>query len=240
MALALVAQATFDHVAANNDTLTYTSSGSGSGALMVVLASRIGGLATGAMTSVTDSTGTNTWTRATRGAVSGVQHTRIELWYTYAYASVTSISLNSSTSQYYATNLTEWSGIDTSADPVDVVSPDNSAGAAGTTQTTPTINTTNATDLIIAAIHYAQTTGTDNDGTFTDLTNFDSTTAGSGRAAYKFVSATGGYTDNWTLGVSQAAGLITASFKGTAVATDPVAHDFILSQRAIAQSRRYR
>mgnify|MGYP001617064576 CR=1 FL=1 len=237
MAIALVAQATFDHVAANNDTLTYSSSGSGSGSLMVVLASRSGGLATGAMTSVTDSA-SNTWTLATRGTVSGGTNTRIECWYTYAYSSVTSITLNSSTSQYYASSLTEWSGIETGADPKDVVSPDNSGGASSTTQTTPTINTTNATDLIIAAIHHGQTTSTDNDGTFTRMTDFDSTTVGSGRASYKFVSSTGGYTDNWTLGSAKSAGHITVSFKGQSDA-GIVADTNIISQIAVSRSLVY-
>lgn len=218
MAIALVNQATFDHIAANNDTLTYTSSGSGSGSLMVVFATRSGGLGTGAMTSVTDSAG-NTWTRATRGTVSGSGHTRIECWYTYNYAAVTSISLNSATSQYYATNLTEWSGVDTTANPLDVASADGSGGATATTQTTPGVATTVAADLVIAAIHYMQTTGTFNSAGatpttgWTSLTNFDSTTAGSGRAAYQVMSSTGTYSGSWTLGVSAAAGEITVSFK---------------------------
>lgn len=237
MAIALVAQTTFDHAAANNDTLTYSSSGNGSGSLMVAFISRSGGLATGALTSITDSA-TNTWHMATRGTVSGVTNTRIELWYTYAYSSVTSITLNSSQSQYYASSLTEWSGIDTSTNPLNVISPDNSGATASTTQTTPTINTTTAIALIVAAIHHTKTTSTDNDGTFTRLTNFDSTTAGSGRASYKFVNSTGSYTDNWTLGTSQGAGLITAAFNGQSSVTDPVAREFIYMQSAIVQSRR--
>lgn len=234
MAIALVAQTTFDHIAATNDTLTYSSSGSGSGSLMVILATRSGGLGTGVIISITD-TASNTWTLATRGSVSGVQHTRIECWYTYNYASVTSVTMTSADSQYYATSLSEWSGIETSINPLDVVSPDNSGGASSTTQTVPTINTTSTFDLIIAAIHHTQSaTSLDNDGSFTRMTNFDSTVMGTGRASYKFVSSTGSYSDNWTLSLAQAAGHVTASFKGQALVADST----ILSQVAIGQSLR--
>jgi hypothetical protein len=218
MPVALVAQTTFDDVAANNDTLTYSSTGhANTGRMMMVLATRSGGTATGAMTSVTDSAA-NTWTNATRGTVSGASHTRIECWYTYTYAAVTSISLNSSTSQYYATHLSEWSGLNVAASPLDLASPQDSGSAAATTTTTPGIAVTGL-DLVIAAIHYPQTTGTFNSAGaaptsgWTSLTNFDSTTAGSGRAAYQVMTSTGTYDGSWTLGASMASGQITVGFK---------------------------
>jgi hypothetical protein len=224
MAVTLVAQTTFDHTAANNDTLTYSTTGhANTGRMMMVLATRSGGTATGAMTSVTDSA-TNTWTNATIGSVSGASNTRIECWYTYTYAAVTSISLNSATSQYYATHLSEWSGLNVAASPVDVVSPADSGSAAATTSTTPGIAVTGL-DLVIAAIHYTQASGTFNSAGaaptsgWTNLTAFDSTTVGSGRAAYQVMTSTGTYDGSWTLGASMAAGQITVGFKPATGAT---------------------
>jgi hypothetical protein len=228
MAVTLVAQTTFDHVAATNDTLTYSSVGSGAGRVMIALVTRSGGTATGSLSGVTDSA-TNTWTLATIGSVSGAAQTRIECWYTYTYAAVTSISLNSTSSQYYATHLSEWSGLNVAASPVDLASPTDSGSAAATTSTTPGIAVTGR-DLVIAAIHYPQTTGTFNSAGaaptsgWTDLSAFDSTTAASGRAAYQVMTSTGTYDGSWTLGASQPAGQITVGFLpgASTASTNPV------------------
>src|SRR6266498_1840774 len=217
MAISLVAQATFDHVATLNDTITYTSSGGGPGSLMVLLSTRAGGTATGAISSVTDSAG-NIWTRKTRGSVSGVNNTRIECWVTWGYSSITSITVNSSALLYYASSLTEWSGLVAGFNPADGASPDNSGNVSSTAQATPPISTMYSADLVISAIHYAQTTGTFNNAgatpgsNWTQLTNFDSTTVGSGRAAYQVMNATGSYNGAWTLGAAQGTGTLTVAF----------------------------
>jgi hypothetical protein len=217
VSIAFVTQTTGSAASANNATATVSSTG---GNLLVAFVSRSGGLGTGALTSVTDSA-SNTWTLATRGAVSGGGFTRIECWYAPNASAVTSITFNSATAQTYAWNVVEFSGVATSS-PGDVFSPDNSGNASSTTQATPSISTGNANDLVICAIHYAQTTGTESTSGFTDLTNFDDGASGSGRAAYQIVSATGSYSVTWTLGVAKATGTISVSFKAAVVAApDP-------------------
>lgn len=175
---------------------------------------RSGGLGTGALTSVTDSAG-QTWLFATRGAVSGGAHTRVECWYMPSSASITSVTFNSATAQINSWNIAEWPGVEP-LNPLDVASPDNSAAASSTSITTPAINTTVAGDLILAAIHHPQTTSTLATAGYTALTDADYSTSGSGRAAYQTGAAIGSYSASWTLGVAQSAGIISVAFKAAA------------------------
>lgn len=214
MAIALVNQNVGSATTANNATATIT--GTVAGNLIVAIVARSTG-ATGPQTSVTDSA-SQTWTVATRGQVSGSSNTHMECWYKENSASITSVTFNASVTGSYAWNISQWSGMAIAA-PVDVVSPDNSGNTTATSHTTPAITTTNADDLVIGAAHFSQTTAPLTTAGFTALTNFDDAAAGSGRAAYQIVTATGTYSVNWSpLGVTRAAGVITVSFKAAAVA----------------------
>lgn len=222
MAVTLVRQTTGSSASSANATATITASTPGN--LLVAFYARSGGLGTGALTGVTDSAG-QTWTLATRGAVSGVANTRIECWYVASTASVTSVTFSSGTAQINSWNVLEFSGAAASA-PLDVASADNSAAAAATTIATPSVTTTADGDLVLAAIHYTQTSGTLATAGFTALTDYDYTTTGSGRAAYRVGAPVGAYSASWTLGAAQAAGVITVAFKaaaGAAVAPDGLA-----------------
>lgn len=213
MTISLVNQAVGAVDATNNTTFNYSAS---AGNFLVVFAGRSGGTATGAMTGVTDSA-SQTWTLATRGSVSGIQYSRIECWYIANTQAITSITLQSSTSQIYDWNVSEWSGVEDSS-VLDVYSPDNSGmGSSGTTVLTPEITSTNANDLILAAFHCSGTDSTTKDtSAFTSLTAFDHTTLATGEAAYRIVSSTGNYNCQWTLGASHQAGYITVAFKAVA------------------------
>jgi hypothetical protein len=211
---AFVKQTSGSAAASTSTSPTVTSTG---GNLLVAFITRSGGLATGIITSVTDSAG-NTWLLATRGAVSGVNNTRIECWYAQNAAAVTGLTYNSSSSQSWAWDVLEFSGMVTSG-VLDVASPDNSAVPSSTTIATPALPTTNATDVVLAAIHHTQTTSVLQTPAWTAATNFDDAAAGSGRAAYRIVSSTGTYNADWLLGTAQAAGVITVAFKANASVT---------------------
>lgn len=219
MTATFVRQTVGSGASAANATATITASTTGNNLYAVY--HRSGGLATGAVTSVTDSAA-QTWTlRASRGAVSGGTNTRVELWYIENSASITSVTFNSGTAQTNAWNIFEFSGMLASSS-LDVASPDNSATTSSTTVATPAVTNTVADALVIVAAHFTQTTSTAPAG-YTALTNSDDGAVGSGRQAYKIVAATGSQSASWTsLGVARAAGVITAIFKIAATVT-PVA-----------------
>jgi hypothetical protein len=174
---------------------------------------RSGGLATGAMTSVTDSAG-NTWTMVTRGAVSSGVNSRVELWQRLANPNaITWVQGNASVAQSWAWILLDYTGPPDAV--LDVASPDGSAVASSVTIATPAITTTKDGDLILAAIHHSLTTSTLQGSTLTALSNFDDSTIGSGRGAYQNAGAIGSWSATWTLGVAKAAGVLIAAWKGT-------------------------
>ncbi len=206
MAIALVAQTVGNSAGVSNANQTITAAAT-TGNYLTLLYYRSGGLATGAVTSITD-TGGNTWSVVDRGAVSGGTNTRTEVWKCQVSASPGTITVNSGTAQTNAWNVVEWSGVATSGE-VDAKSPDNSATASSTICLTPTVNTTGSADLIVGVAHFGQTTTTLNTAGFNALTNSDDGAVGSGRGAYLLAAAAGTYNVQWTLGAAKAAGVIT-------------------------------
>jgi hypothetical protein len=213
--------ATFVSQAAGNSGTTANTSQALSGptapaTFAVLLVGRSGGLATGALTGVTD-TSSNTWTMATRGAVSGVSFTRVELWYCQNYTPATTVTFTSGTSQTNGWNILGFSGL-ASSGAFDVASPDNSASAAATTYSTPTITST-ATGLVIAAGQHPTTGGAAPSSPWTALTSWTvNTTGGAGQAAYQNAAA-GSYSATFTQTGTTAAGVVIAAFKDAAVVT---------------------
>ncbi len=222
MAIALVGQTTGSVAATTSTTFSYTAS---AGDLLVIFVARTGGLSTGALSGVTDSA-SQTWSLATLGAVSGSSDTRIECWYIANTANITSVTLNSTASQTYAWNLTEWSGAATSS-ALDVASPNPSGHASGTAIVTPSITTTGSTDLVLAAVNNPNSFGDTFNASgsspttgWTALTGFNgpsNITVGVG--AYQVMSATGSYYAAWTLGSSDPAGIITVAFMAVATSS---------------------
>lgn len=212
MAISLVSQTTGSSTSMAGVTVTIPATTSGS--LLVVFFARSGGLSTGMLTSVTDSAG-QTWTLATRGAASGVANTRLECWYVANSASITSVTFTSATAQINAWNISEWSGAAVS--PLDVASPTSSAAAASTSIATPAVTTTADGDLVLVAAHHTQTTSALVASGFAALANYDYTTTGSGRAAYRVGVPVGSYSGAWTLGAAQAAGVVAVAFKAAPV-----------------------
>ncbi len=236
-AWSLAQQVTGSAAAANNTPQITINTSSGS--LLVALFKRSGGQGTGAMTSVTDSAG-NPWVHATTGAVTGVANTRIEAWYTANALPVTSVQGNSATSQDYAWNIQEWSGV--SSVTVDAVSANNSGLAAGVTPIdTPSITTTGR-DLIIAAIGSGSTASpTQLNIAWTLLTDFNEPGGGIGRAAYyagrlNQGAATGSYHAEWTETATPGTGTLTISFIGRVcpVTSVPVTGGLIWRRRITA------
>ena len=216
-----ILQVTGSAAAANNTPqITITT---GQGSLLVGIFTRSGGLATGALTSVTDSAG-NTWRLATRGAVSGQSNTRVECWYALNAASVVWVQGNSGTSQTWAWNIQEYKSPPAYLG-LDSASPDGSAAASSTTIATPSIATTGPADLVVAAVHYAQATGVTATAGFTALSDFDDGIAGSGRGAVRAGAPPASYSVTWTLGSAHPAGTLTVSF--TTVAAVPAVPAFL-------------
>lgn len=215
----LVNQTVGSGISAANQNITCAAT---IGNYLVLIYARSGGLATGIVTSVTD-TGGNTWSGSaiTRGAVSGVSNSRIEVWTARLTASPGTITVNSATAQTNSWNINEWSGI-VSATPIDVTSPDNSGDALSTTIPTPPINTRNPNDLIIAASHFSQTTTSGLTSGFTPLNNFDDAAVGSGRAAYAVFGSYGTYNAQWTLGVARAAGVVTFALEVVSISSQTI------------------
>lgn len=210
MAIALVKQTVGQGVSAANQTITATST---AGSLLMLIYSRSGGLATGTVTSVTDTAG-NTWTLVTRGSVSGAQHTRIEAWVCPNAAAITSLTVNSGTAQTNSWNVLEFTGAAT-ASPVDAASPDNSGLASTTTVTTVAVTVTDPADMVVAATHFAQTTTTGpTPAGWTALTDWEDAAVGSSRGAYRLPAATGSQgAVTWTLTAARTAGVVTVAVK---------------------------
>lgn len=210
MAIALIKQTVGQGVSAANQTITATST---AGSLLMLIYSRSGGLATGTVTSVTDTAG-NTWTLVTRGSVSGAQHTRIEAWVCPNAAAITSLTVNSGTAQTNSWNVLEFTGAAT-ASPVDAASPDNSGLASTTTVTTVAVTVTDPADMVVAATHFAQTTTTGpTPAGWTALTDWEDAAVGSSRGAYRLPAATGSQgAVTWTLTAARTAGVVTVAVK---------------------------
>lgn len=168
---------------------------------------------------VTDDSGSNTWSRLAQGFQSGAGNTRIEIWAALNVAAgsptITGTSAGTS-SEIFAQ---EWSGIVTSS-ATDVATGGGSATA--TTFGTVAQTTTNPDDLLIAAVNYntvsfTNTATHDNTGgiwTPNTVVHFNSQTVTS---AYAVVSATGSYSDSWTVGTTEPSGWVFASLKLAAV-----------------------
>jgi hypothetical protein len=108
-------------------------------------------------------------------------------------------------------NVSEWSGV-AAAQAVDTVAGQGNASA--TTAATPSITTTNPNDVVIGAINYPRAVSAtlDTPG-FSTLRDFNASTV-SGRAAYRVVSAAGGYSASWTLSGASASGGAILALKG--------------------------
>lgn len=217
----LLAETVGQAVAGNNAVATVTSRG---GTLLVALVTRSGGLATGALTGVTDSAG-NTWQLATRGSVSGGTNTRIECWYAVNAAPVTSVTFASAISQTWAWDVLEFSGTVVPT-PLDGASTDNSGvSVASASIATPAVTDSYAPDLVIAAAHFGQTTATLATAGFTATADFDDSTVGSGRGAWQVTGNAPGTVGpvTWTLGAARVAGTLTVGFRvlGSVSSTAP-------------------
>jgi hypothetical protein len=190
-----------------------TGSTSSSGALTLTLpATRAGDAlvatvaiaagSTGALASVTDSTGA-TWVKGPIGFLTG-SNTRVEMWYRLGAQSATSVTASFAvgTKHPLAMNVSEWSGVASAG------ALDGSASGKGTSATaaTPSLTTSNASDVVIGAVNYTgSATSTVGSASFTALGNFDAGTS-HGRLAYLPTSATGSYQASWTLSASSSYG----------------------------------
>lgn len=232
-------------VAATNSTTITLGATVTAGNFVIIFAARSGGTSTGALTGVTDSA-SQTWTLATTGSVSGGTNTRIECWYTWNSAAITSVTLNSSTSQFYAWDFTEWlggaGGVLSSGNPLDVASTNPSGLASTTAIVTPSLTTLNANDLAFAAMTASTATITANaaggspTSGWTDQNQFGLSGTSNGSMAFAQFTSTGSYDRAWTLGTAHAAGIITVAFQLTPAATLP--KPLILSQAVKRQAFR--
>lgn len=207
----IVNQSVGTNVSATGGTCAFTTTTLGNGILFTI--TRTGGLATGALTAVTDDAagGSNVYTRLDRGAVSGGTNTRIETWYSPNAKAASLITYTSGTAQAGGFEVLEISNLDL-VGVIDDSSPDNSGTASLTTIATPSINAQPG-DFVYAAAHFGTTTGaTLLTGGWTALTDFDDA-AGIGRAAY-IVAPGGAASASWgTLAVAKQAGVITLAFR---------------------------
>lgn len=207
----IVNQSVGTNVSATGGTCAFTTTTLGNGILFTI--TRTGGLATGALTAVTDDAagGSNVYTRLDRGAVSGGTNTRIETWYSPNAKAASLITYTSGTAQAGGFEVLEISNLDL-VGVIDDSSPDNSGTASLTTIATPPVSAQPG-DFVYAAAHFGTTTGaTLLTGGWTALTDFDDA-AGIGRAAY-IIAPGGTASASWgTLAVAKQAGVITLAFR---------------------------
>ncbi|HST14090.1 MAG TPA: chitobiase/beta-hexosaminidase C-terminal domain-containing protein, partial [Gaiellaceae bacterium] len=178
----------------------------------LVAAIAVQAASTGPINAVTDSAG-GTWTKGPVGSLTG-SNTRIELWYRLNASSVTSVtaSFASGTSKPLAINLTEWSGVASTAG---VDAQTNGTGTS-TTAAPPALTTTNASDVVIGAINFSSTSATSGapSNGFTALNDLNMTTS-HGRVAYRLVSAAGSYQPTWTLSAASPFGAVALALKAS-------------------------
>jgi hypothetical protein len=171
------------------------------------------GNASGAITGVTDSSGTDTWTRA----VADNPSTRIgaEVWYVAnAPASITLVTASFSKPVNSVLRIYEIQGAP--ASPLDQV---HAAAGSGTTVSSgPTSTTSGSNDVLIATVGFGSTSATisgltsgfSNDQLVRNsLTNFNN----SEQAGHEIVASTGAYSYGGTLSGSQAWAAAIAAFE---------------------------
>lgn len=207
--------------------------------VVVLVVGRSGGLATGALTGVTDQRG-NTWQLITRGAVSGVNNTRVEAWYTtqnVGALTAQTISVTSAAAQSSDYMILEIEGVNKSS-LINVASPDGS-GVTSATPSTPVIVTTVDT-MVWSIIHHAYNAAADTltadpySDFYSDIYGAAPTTAVTRSvfdtthetaAAYGNVGP-GAHIGAWARGgsVNSAAGTITFAFTEAGGALNQTAH----------------
>jgi hypothetical protein len=164
---------------------------------------------TTSVSSVTDSAG-NTWTKGSVGFLSG-SNTRVELWYSTGAAPVSNVNVNLSAPDLASANVSEWSGVAT-AGALDAAA--GQGNPSSITASTPLITTTNANDLIVGAINFPLTVrSTLASAGVSSLDDFTVSTV-KGRAAYRVVSAAGGYSVAWMLSGPSTSGAAILALKG--------------------------
>jgi len=158
--------------------------------------------------SVTDSAG-NTWTKGPVGFRSG-SFTRVELWYALTALPVTQVTVRLASSSTVGANVSEWSGVATTAALDGSASVGNASSTAGST---PSL-ATNPGDLVLGALNTSQAVTTTLATTgFTSLTNFGNLAGENGRAAYRIVPDTGPYSVRWTFSGSSSSGAAILALK---------------------------
>jgi len=164
---------------------------------------------TTSVSSVTDSAG-NTWTKGPVGFLSG-SNTRLEIWYSTGAAPVMGVNVNLSAPDLASANVSEWSGV-AAAGAFDAAA--GQGNASSTTASTPAIATMNASDLVVGAINFPlNVSSTLASAGFNSLDDFTVSTV-KGRAAYRVVSAAGGYSAAWTLSGASTSGAAILALKG--------------------------
>lgn len=198
------------NASATGGTCAFPATAAGNGILLIL--TRVGGLATGALTGVTDNAagGSNPYSMLTRGAVTSGSNTRIEIWYSPNAKSASSISYASGTAQAGGFKVLELAGLSLTG-VIDGSSPDNSATASSTSVTTPSVSASTG-DFVFAAAHFTLTTAPLASAGWTAFTDFDDA-AGSGRAAWMLAPSAASYSATWSpLGTARQAGVATIAF----------------------------
>lgn len=173
---------------------------------------------------VTDNSGSNTWALLGAGFQSGGANTRIEIWVALnVVAGSYTITATGGTTSAGVVGI-EWSGVAT-ASATDVTA----AGGNVTATTFGNVGqtTTNANDVLVIAINYNTVSGantaTDNNvGGIWTANSAASISSMVAKSDYAVVSATGTYSNTWTVGTTQTSGWAFASLKGASVAINSV------------------
>jgi hypothetical protein len=187
------------------------------GHLLVLFVARPGGTTGAPITGVTDSAA-QTWTLAQTSKNGTTHDTYLECWYVNSAADITSVTVNSSTSDLFAYNLTEWSG----SGPLFLAN--NTTSASGTSHVTQSVTTTDPGDLVISATQsvYSSTT-TDVGSGFSDLTPWFNGVTGIGTASYLVAGEAGSYgAVTWTAAGAHSGSVMTLAFTPLPSPTDPV------------------
>lgn len=186
-----------------------------SGHFLVAIIGTGGGSTNKTVTSI--SGGSGTWKYGTTGP-GGSTGTHTELWYCYTCNTSTSVTatvnFNQSTGAAVI-HLSEYSGVMTSADPLETIAGGTGSTPASNTQVTPTITTTNANDLLVAgfSIYNSSVGSATTPSGFTAMTPFLS---GSKRMweDYNASVPAGSYSATWVENAStSSAGVLIAAFK---------------------------
>jgi hypothetical protein len=147
------------------------------------------------VTNVTDSAG-GTWTKGPVGFLTGT-NSRVEIWYRLGASSVTTVTATLSASKAVAVDVSEWSGVATTA-AVDASAQGGTASA--TTVSTPSLTTLSPADLVLGAVNYpAAATSTLTTAAFTGLPDVNASTSVHLRGAYAITTGAGAYQPTWSL-----------------------------------------